>query len=363
MAEFIEIQRQPDGQASYLLFTGGVRAANVAEGTWRIEPVLANEKPCASGPLKTKELRLLIKRNDYRAIALHQFGWTNGIYHSSWVPIVFGKANPQEGPAGLWSNIAGNIARVRTRAFFDNVASPTEAEVARALDNRSSVEALARYISLSLRSMEISLEQITEHYHEQLVNHMAAGQLDGKRSDDTLSKTLYAHVHSFFLHVGAARDYLGALVAHRIGLDVGKIDSMARLVEQLRQVKIPNDALLNILFSRGDIVVHPEKSGKYKVAGWMQEVTSIRNELVHKRPYGSKFGERFGWAIAMQKEAGLFRYFRPLELDGNTGHDALDVLHHHYTRATELFYEAAKASGSDTAMMHLTDKDIISFKT
>lgn len=116
------------------------------------------------------------------------------------------------------------------------------------------------------------------------------------------------------------------------------------------------------MIENGDIAAHPYKSGKLAVAGWMQEVTEIRNELVHKRPYGSKFKEHFGWVIPTQKEAGLYRYFRPIDMKDATEHDVFDVLHYHYKRCTDLMHKAAKASGNDTAMMCITEEDIISFE-
>lgn len=362
LTRIVEITRQSDGTGCYLHFTGGFRAANVARGAWRIEPVFVNDRPCAVGPLTTAQLQTLAKQNNFQAIAFQRFGWTDGEYHSSWAPIISGKTNHSEGPAELWSNIAANIAGPRTREFFDTTERPTEVEIAQTLDNRDPEEALARYISLSLRSMDISVERIAEHYHEQLVNHMAAGRVDGERSANTLSQTLYAHVHSFFLHLGAARDYLGALIACRNGLDPKKIDSMARLVGELRQADLPKDALLDLLFSSSDITEHTQNPGKFAVAGWMQEVTSIRNELVHKRPYGSKFSEGSGWAVPSQKEAGLFRYFRPLEINGSAKQDVFDVLYYHYTRCTDLLHKAVKASGNNADMIHITDADVISLE-
>lgn len=362
VTEVIELPRQSDGTGFYLHFTGGFLAVNLAEGGWRIEPVFVNDKPCATGPLTMAHLQLLTTQNKFRPIAFQRLGWMDGVYHSAWAPIVPEKASHSEGPAELWSNIAGNISRPRTKEFFESAKHPAEEEIAKALDDQDPVEALASYVSLSLRSMDISVEQIAEHYHEQLVNHMAAGRVDGQRSANTLSQTLYAHVHSFFLHLGAARDYLGALIAHRVGLDHAKIDSMARLVGQLRQATLPKDALLELLFAGGDIAAHPQKPGSFAIAGWMQEVTSIRNELVHKRPYGSKFKERFGWVVPTQKEAGLYRYFRPLNLDGSPELDVLEVIRHHYTRCNDLMHKAARASGNNAAMTHITDKDLISLK-
>ena len=361
MSEVFELTRQSDGDALLLHFTGGFQAAKVADNAWRIVPVLVNNRPCITSPLTMDQLIAVAKQNNFQASAFHQFGWMDGTYHSSWTPIVPGKTNHTEGPSELWRNIARNIARPRTKEFFENVARPTLVEIAKALDDQNPVEALARYISLSLRSMDISVEQIAQHYHEQLVNHMVAGRIAGERSANTLSQTLYAHVHSFFLHLGAARDYLGVLIAYRIGLDPIKVDSLARLVGALQSKTLPMDALLDLLFLGGNIATHPQKLGKFAVSGWVEEVTSIRNELVHKRPYGSKFSELTGWVIPTQKDAGLFRYFRPLESNNNTEQDVLDVIHHHYSRCTDLMYQAAIASGYVTQMMQITDEDVVSF--
>lgn len=362
MAEVIKLPRQPDGEAFYLHFTGGFRAAKVSKDAWQIEPVLINREACSTGPLTMEQLQTLAKQTKLRAIAFQQMGWMKGVYYSRWAPVVPGKTNHLEGPAELWSNIASNLTRPRAKEFFKINKRPSKAEVEKTLDEQRPVEALANYISLSLRSIDSSIDQIAEHYHEQLVNHMEAGRVYGERHANTLSQEPYAHVHSFFLHLGAVRDYLGALIAHRIGLDARKVDSMARLVEELRQATLPKDALLDLLIESGNISAHPQKPSKFAVAGWMQEVTAIRNELVHKRPYGAKSDERWGWVLPTQKESGLYRYFRPLSVNGSAKQDLLDVLHHHYARCTSLLYSAAKASGNNAAMMHITDEDVISFK-
>jgi len=296
MAQVIELPRQSDGEGTFLHFTGGFRAAKVADDAWRIEPVLVNDKPCATGPLTMGHLQEFAKHNSVRAVAFHQFGWMDGNYYSSWTPIIPRRTNHSKGPSELWSNIAGNIARSRTKEFFETVERPTEAEIATALDDKNPVEALARYISLSLRSMDISVEKIANYYYEQLVNHMAAGRLEGERYTDTQAYKLYAHVHSFFLHLGAAQDYLGALVAYRIGLPK-QVDCMVGLVKGLRQASLPNDGLLDLLISSGNVASKPQEPGQFKRAGWMQEVASIRRILVHKRPYGSKFKEKTGLAV------------------------------------------------------------------
>ncbi len=162
--------------------------------------------------------------------------------------------------------------------------------------------------------MDISVEQIAEFYNEQLVNHMASGSLEGKRASSTLDQTLFAHVHSFFMHLGAARDYLAAFCALRMGKDPQKVDSFARLAEAVRPEHFSADDLLQLLQARGYFRQKPTSSVKFELAGWMEEVTDLRNEFMHRRPYGDRFIEQMGFAQPVDREAGLYRYVRPIVL-------------------------------------------------
>jgi hypothetical protein len=44
MDRVIELRRQPDGEAFYLHFTGGLRAAKANKDAWQIEPVLIHNE-------------------------------------------------------------------------------------------------------------------------------------------------------------------------------------------------------------------------------------------------------------------------------------------------------------------------------
>ena len=357
---FEKLARIPDRNALMIYFTGGIRAGTIAKGIWMVEPILENGYPCAAGPLTSEQLNAFAVENKIHAIAFHNIFWTKGDYNSSWAPIIPHKANHREGPTQLWSNVASNISRPRIKQLFDGTDQVSEEEIVDILDTKGPVEALARNISLSLRSMDISMEQIAGFYNEQLTNGMAAGNLNGERFNNTQSQTLNAHVHSFFLHFGATRDYLAALIAHRIGLDHTKDDSLARMVDKLRQDSLPKDELLELLIRQGDISPHPEKPSKFVISGWMRDATEVRNELVHNRPYGSKHHERSGRLVPLQGRIGLFRYFRPFAIGKATEVDLLDVLQFHYSKCSSLMYDAVKASGYDTAITHLTDDDVIS---
>lgn len=176
------VPRTPDGQAFYKIFAGGIRAAEVRDGIWYIEPVFDAGHACAKGVLSTKALTELSHKIRLSFIAFHRMGWIKGDYHSNWSAFVPGQTNHMLGPADLWGNVAGNLARARSAAALAKLSQPSHEQIAAILDDHSEEERLARSISLSLRNMDLAMEQIAEFYYEKLVNHMESGVLDGRRS-------------------------------------------------------------------------------------------------------------------------------------------------------------------------------------
>ena len=360
--ETTAIPRQPDGDAFYVHCTGGFRGAKSTEGRWVIEPILYNGRPCRSGFISTEELQMLARKTGFSPIAFQSMGWTNGKYHSHWIPLIPGRQNQLRGPSDLWRSISSNLSRNRSGSHLSKMENPTHKKIADLLDDRAEEERLAQSISLSLRSMDISIEQVAEYHNEQLVNLLASGKTNGERVATTLDETLFAHVHSFFMHFGAARDYFGALIASRIGKSPQRFDSMAKLVDALRPEHFSFDKLLELLRSRKFIQPSAKNSNRWEMYGWLKEASELRNEFVHRRPYGSKFMERAGCAVSVRPEFGLFRYFRPIVIDGNAERDVLDVVTAHYKAATTMFQDAAEVSGYDASILTLTDKDVISMK-
>jgi len=239
---------------------------------------------------------------------------------------------------------------------------PTHDKIAALLDNRTEAERLAQSISLCLRSVDISVGRIAEFYHEQLIDLMASGALNGQRRATTLDQSLYAHVHSFFMHLGAARDYLAAFIALGIGKNPDRIDSLARLVEIIRSQHFASSPLLQQALTKGFLAVSATKSHRWETAGWLREVSDLRNQFIHKRPYGEKFFERAGFAQAVDSDEGVYRYFRPIIVGADPNRDLLDIIGHHYRQSITFFQDAADGSGLDAAIETITDRDIISFE-
>ena len=134
---------------------------------------------------------------------------------------------------------------------------------------------------------------------------------------------------------------------------------MGTLIKVLRTDDLTSDALLTLLTSKGYLQHKPVSTDKVEDAGWLKDVRNLRNEFIHRRPYGSKFMEQTGYAKAIDGSAGLYRYVRPVLRPNGTEHDVLDLIVYHYVTASSLFLECAERAGYDTAMLTLTDEDII----
>lgn len=353
--------RQKDSDGFFLFYNGGLRAIEAGENAWFIEPVF-DGGPCAKGAMSRSDAHTFLQQSGFRPIAFQSVFWRNGVYGSGWSPIVTGRSDHMIAPADIWSQIAGNLATGRMAGRFERDATPSRDEVGKTVDARDEAERLALSISLSLRNMDISIEQITEFYQEQLANLMASGTLDGRRTGTIADSMLYAHVHGFFTHLGAARDYLATLVASRRGMNTEKINSMSWLFEKLRLDDMGDDQILTVLVKRGYVGKKATSAAKAVPAGWLEEMTELRNILMHRRPYGDRFTEQRGYAVAADRQNGIYRYVRPFLMPDGSEADVLDLALHHYHEACGLFLECAEISGYDTGIRIITDADIISAK-
>lgn len=291
-------------------------------------------------------------------VAIAQMNWRDGEYHEHWAPIIRGQRNHALGPSDLWSNISHNLARTRLAPAVGKGLSPDEFTKLR--DASGDDERLASSISVSLRNLDSATRQIAQFYNEELTFGIAAGRTNGLRFATSRDQTLDALVHAFFLHMGSIRDYLATYIAVQLALDSAKIESMARLVDTLRgdDAGKGRSPLLALLIDSGHVAPIGAPSTKWKVSGWMEAMTDLRNEFVHRRTYGQHSAEGMGRLIAIDEPSGLFRYARPL-IWQNSEHDAYDLIVSHYVEMNALLFAAAAASGRDTSLIHITDKDML----
>lgn len=265
-------------------------------------------------------------------------------------------------PADLWSNIASKFFLKRVP---DEIGQIDIKAVSELFDEKGEVERLAQSISLSLRNMDLSIEQITIFYNEQLVNLMRSGNVTGEKIQTSLDQTLFAYVHAFFIHLGTARDYLASLIALRLNLTSQssrrkgqKIDSFANLLNVLRSDEVAQDDLAKLLLSKGIIELNPSNKINFRIAGWLKEASDLRNKFTHQRPYGGKFVERMGFAQPVAQNLGIYRYNRPIST-GEKEPDVLELITKYYIAAGELFLAASRKTGYDSDIITITDKDII----
>ena len=294
-----------------------------------------------------------------RFVAYQQINWMNGAYTSHWAPYIPGESNFFESPADRWSHVAANLRQARTQPLIEAISDPNRMQIDAILDDHSEPERLARSIALSLRNLDTSVSEVASFYHEELINLLAAGSVGGNRHASMRDQSLYALVHSFFLHLGSARDYLSAFVALQLGMDMTKTDSMARLVDALRGPDTSGSPILHLLASKGYVQPKTAPSTKLEVAGWLDEVTDLRNEFTHRRTYGQKMAEGMGHLRPLDASVGLFRYFRPISWKA-VDQDVFDVMISHYEKINELFFAAAGLSGYDMSILRITDEDVIS---
>jgi len=236
-----------------------------------------------------------------------------------------------------------------------------KSEISKVMDDHEQTEMFARAISLSLESLDAAVEDIAEYYHETLVNLLAEGAKEGQGRSHISDQKLFALVQSVFVHLGAARDYYGAFLGAKFSLNGSQNHSMSMgvFLSKYRQDRHGSDQLLEWMIQHGYV---SRKGNRLEIDGWMKESNNLRKLFIHRRPYGTLFAERFGTLHAVDRKIGLFRYFRPVAIDGNTDKDIFDVIIEHYKRTTHMLFAAAEMSGNDTSMIHITGDDIIDFK-
>ena len=357
------IPRLEDGDTFTMVWSGGLQAAEIAKDNWRILPVLHAAKPHVNGTYTRAGVKAFMLQRGVRFVAFQRTSVTNGAWGASWSPYIPGETNFFRSPADLWNSVAKNLSRVRTDPLIAALQSPAREDIAAIIDAQDGSERLARSISLSLRSLDTSVGQIASFYQEELTNLLAAGRIDGLGHASTRDQSLYVQIHSFFLHLGAVRDYVGAFIAIQLALDPESTNSMAKLIGTLRgpDTKDLGSPVLQIFESKGYLRPKGAPSTKWKAAGWLEQATDLRNELVHRRTYGHKTAEKMGHLRPVDRDSGLYRYFRPL-VWGTAEKDVFDIVLDHYEQMNELLFALAHASGHDLSIVHITDDDVISME-
>lgn len=354
------IPADDDHHALSLNLTGGIKAWKLDDDEWSLGPIKYSGHPAIVGSLSTAELHSAISQLKISPIQFENTTVVNGITTTFLQIAVRDKLDRSFGAADAWHFISRNAARKRLLAHKHERSNSLVSEPNVEQTYITSEEKFADYISDSLRSMDICISSICNYYHQSLISSFRDGREPRLGFSHTSDLPFIANVHSFFVHVGAARDYLASLIASRLKLPA-RVDAMSRLVKALTWEKLPPDPLIRHLVSEGCLAAE-KGSTKCKVSGWLEDVSNLRNSLIHTRPYGSHEAEKFGRIESVEGLDGHYIYVKPIDLDDGEPRDALDVVAEIYVKIGHLFHELACSSGGDTSIPTLTDSDIIELK-
>lgn len=360
LKQVVPIQQIPDSSGFWIHCTGGLRATEYDRDKWTFEPFLVDGKPCAKAYLRRSELQNLFTEVGCKPFAMEQFEWRNGYFRSTWVPITGPVDNHLRAPSELWMHIGGRLGDKRINPHFWVQKDVNVEEIAKTFDDHQPEERLSYSIGLSIRNLDISVKNISDFYYNSCINLLRESKFDRKwYSNPSMDAELFANVHSFFVTFGTLRDYLGALISARLKLN-SKIDSMARLLQNITKEKVDDDALLGTLHE--ECMIRESASQTWEAAGWLKESTSLRDRFVHRRPFGQSFYEQGGKLEKLSSNFDAYRYHRPCVDDGLKKDDIFDIIISTYERANKIFQKLAERSGYDFRPLTLTDKDVISVK-
>ncbi|WP_157001342.1 hypothetical protein [Paracoccus sp. S4493] len=356
ITEYQFIEADSDYYAISLNFTGGIKAWKLDHNEWSLGPIEYFGAPTIIASLSDSELRSAISHLGISPVQYENTNVSGGIATTFLRSASAGQSDVSIGPADVWHNISKNIGRDRIRRYRCERTEANFSEIKKEKPKTTFDERYADYISDSLRSMDICVGAICSYYHQALIAAIRSKQQPGTGVATTADLPFIANVHSFFIHVGAARDYLALLIARRLNLR-DKINGMNRLVEDLDWDSVSIDPLILKLVSEG-CLARKDGSTKCKVSGWLEQVSNLRNTLVHKRPYGSHADEQLGRIEKVEGLNGHFVYIKPIVMGDANIKDTLDVVADTYAKMGRLFLDLAGVSGGDTSIPVLTDGQI-----
>ena len=163
---------------------------------------------------------------------------------------------------------------------------------------------------------------------------------------------LYMSIHSAFVEMCTARDYLAQFAARRVFGGI-KIETMHELVKKLSQSGQWHELADEI----GAICDRSSDDG------WMARLSRFRNIVVHQTPISSLSDERGMKAKEIHTEAGTLRVIvvaiprDPISPDGNFV-DALSCVRFLHAKLTAFSKRIAGACGLSAETPILTDADL-----
>lgn len=278
-----------------LHFTGGLRARRYQDA-WMIGPLLKDGDLVDMGPVLESQINTAAAE-----LGVRVFGADEEILGDPylptriWEPFVGLKPTPGL-PTELWANIAHHAADAGDECYGE----------------------LARYTAVCLRAADIRLRDISDGYGAQLLSALHSGTKVDHRFENMPLADLHLAIHSFVAEMGAARDYLAAIVGRQLGAPASK-DSLARLMDWLeadaRQVEAAKPVSLTLM--KGWVDADDP---------WLKQLTDYRNLFLHRGPIGARGMESAPRLAALASPHGEVRTLVlpiPRRLEGTETVDAL----------------------------------------
>mgnify|MGYP000427481395 CR=1 FL=1 len=314
-----------------LHFTGGLRGRRKS-GEWTIGPLPKDGVAIEIGPFPESQITKVASELGVRAFGADEIILDDPhLLTRVWEPFVGLKPLP-----GLPTELWGNIAHHASRAGDENYAT------------------LARYITVCLRAADIRLRDISDGYGAQLLSALVNGTKVGHRFENIPLADLHLAIHSLVAEMGAARDYLAALVGHQLGAPSTK-DSLARLIDWLSadaRSEEAKDPAARLLMAGWNDETDP----------WLKQLTGYRNLFLHRGPMGARGIESAPRLEAFASPYGEVRtLILPIPRSSESEH-TVDALTQFVRLHWQMFRLAADLAGRASYPMHsvvVTSDDII----
>ncbi len=251
------IKTQTVHMVDELHFTGGLRGRRNGPG-WLIGPLLVEGRIVEMGPVPETRINGVAAE-----LGVRVFGADETMLGDPYLPTrIWRPFVGLEATSGLPTELWGNIAHHAADAGDDDYS------------------ALARYVAVCLRASDIRLRDISDGYGAQLLSALASGAELGHPFENMPLADLHLAIHSFVAEMGAARDYLAAIVGRQLGAPASK-DSLARLMDWLsadaRKAEAAQPTALAL--SRGWADAEDP---------WLKQLTDYRNLFLHRGPMGAR---------------------------------------------------------------------------
>jgi len=314
-----------------LHFTGGLRGRRQGSG-WLIGPLRVDGAFVEMGPVPETHISIVAAELRVRAFGADET--LLGDPHLPtriWRPFV-GLEATSGLPTELWGNIAHHAAAAADEDY----------------------SALARYVSVCLRASDIRLRDISDGYGAQLLSALTNGAEVGHPFENIPLADLHLAIHSFVAEMGAARDYLAAIVGRQLGAPTSK-DSLARLIDWLgadaRRTAASQPAA--VALTRGWADAEDP---------WLKQLTDYRNLFLHRGPMGARGFESAPRLAASATRHGEVRTLVlpiPRRLEGPDTVDALTQFVRLHWQMFQLAADLAAVASYASTPIVITSADIV----